>query len=181
MPGPSTGPSPSHYDLLRVPPSASREQLRQAFRTLSKRYHPDTTELPAPEAELAFQQLRQAYAVLSDPTARQYYDGELRRGADLAAAAAAPANLPREGVRRALSGGEWLALLLLGLALVFSLVLGVGLALARGVALVQWPEWWTAPGETPALVEQAGLDAASSGPTVPPAAAAPSLPATPQA
>jgi uncharacterized protein involved in exopolysaccharide biosynthesis len=44
-------------------------------------------------------------------------------------------------VRRALSGGEWLALLLLALALVFSLVLGVGLALARGAAFSTWPSW----------------------------------------
>jgi hypothetical protein len=47
-------------------------------------------------------------------------------------------------VRRALSGGEWLALLLLGLAVLFSLVLGVGLALARGADLVTWPSWWPA-------------------------------------
>ena len=145
---------PTHYELLRVAPNASREELRQAFRALSKRYHPDTTELPAAEAERAFLQLRQAYAVLSDPAARQRYDGELRQGAVAQAAAMAAAPEPQltvhrgparsEEVRRALSGGEWLALLLLGLALVFSLVLGVGLALARGAALVQWPSWWTA-------------------------------------
>ena len=52
---------PNHYELLRVAPTASREELRQAFRSLSKRYHPDTTELPADEAERAFRQLRQAY------------------------------------------------------------------------------------------------------------------------
>jgi ABC-type arginine/histidine transport system permease subunit len=44
-------------------------------------------------------------------------------------------------VRRDLSGGVWLSLLLLGLALVFSLVLGVGLALARGAAFSTWPSW----------------------------------------
>jgi hypothetical protein len=46
-------------------------------------------------------------------------------------------------VRRDLSGGEWLALLLLGFALVVSLVLGVGVAWMRGVELVQWPSWWS--------------------------------------
>ena len=46
------------------------------------------------------------------------------------------------GVRRALSGGEWLALLLLAVALLLSLVLGVGLAWMRGAELVQWPSWW---------------------------------------
>ena len=140
----------SHYELLRLSPSATPEQLRQAFRTLSKRYHPDTASLPLPEAERAFQQLQQAYAVLSDPEARRRYDIELRL-ADLATAPAPFQASPlqasppvSDAVRRALSGGEWLALLLLGLAMVFSLVLGVGLALARGAALTTWPSWWPA-------------------------------------
>jgi preprotein translocase subunit Sec63 len=141
-PVPSVG--PTHYELLRVEPGASRDQLRQAFRSLSKRYHPDTTELPAADAEQAFRQLKQAYAVLSDPLARQRYDSELRLGT-LTSPSPLPAPRPTSNadVRRALSGGEWLALLLLGLALIFSLVLGVGLALARGTALVQWPSWWS--------------------------------------
>ncbi|KMM17295.1 molecular chaperone DnaJ, partial [Synechococcus sp. GFB01] len=45
-------------------------------------------------------------------------------------------------VRRALSGGEWLALLLLAMALVLSLALGVGLAWMRGAELMAWPSWW---------------------------------------
>ena len=52
-------PGSSHYQLLQVAPTASREELRQAFRQLSKRFHPDTTELPVAEAERAFQQLQQ--------------------------------------------------------------------------------------------------------------------------
>ena len=139
---------PNHYELLRVSPTASREELRQAFRSLSKRYHPDTTDLPTDEAERVFRQLRQAYAVLSDPMARQRYDGELHQVAlaptPVVSAPAPRASLRSEEVRRALSGGEWLALLLLGLALIFSLVLGVGLALARGAEVVQWPSWWNA-------------------------------------
>jgi curved DNA-binding protein CbpA len=151
-------PGSSHYQLLQVAPTASREELRQAFRQLSKRFHPDTTELPVAEAERAFQQLRQAYAVLSDPAARQRYDGELRHAAMVAAATnlpstaatmatnpalrARPPGVRPDGVRRALSGGEWLALLLLGIALVFSLVLGVGMAWLRGAELIESPSWW---------------------------------------
>jgi curved DNA-binding protein CbpA len=140
----------SHYTLLQVPEQASADELRQAFRRLSKRFHPDTTSLPASEAEQAFQRLRQAYAVLSDPDTRRRYDVELRLARVAASAAAAtPASRPVQAspapsvtsVRRALSGGEWLALLLLALALVFSLVLGVGLALARGAAFSTWPSW----------------------------------------
>ncbi len=53
--------------------------------------------------------------------------------------------LPKpDSVRRTLSGGEWFALLLLGVALVFCLVLGVGLAWLRGTELVREPSWWSA-------------------------------------
>ncbi|MFQ6539818.1 MULTISPECIES: J domain-containing protein [Aphanothece] len=147
-PGSPSGDAPipalSHYALLQLPSSATTEELRQAFRSLSKRYHPDTTALPAAEAAQAFQRLQQAYAVLSNPEARRIYDAELLR--------VAPAPVPRPvgpipltrplPVRRALSGGEWLALLLLGVALLLSLVLGVGLALARGMELARSPSWW---------------------------------------
>ena len=136
----------SHYTLLQVAEQASAEELRQAFRRLSKRFHPDTTSLPATEAEQAFQRLRQAYAVLIDPESRRRYDTELRlarltAAAQVARSVATPLVPSVPSVRRALSGGEWLALLLLALALVFSLVLGVGLALARGAAFSTWPSW----------------------------------------
>ena len=128
-----------------MPETASPHELRQAFRGLSKRYHPDTTVLPAAEAAAAFQQLQQAYAVLSDPAQRQRYDAQLHPPPPLRPPGpppAAPAPQPAS-VRRDLSGGEWLALLLLGFALVVSLVLGVGVAWMRGVELVQWPSWWS--------------------------------------
>jgi len=144
--------NPNHYQLLQLPPTASPAELRQAFRLLSKLYHPDTTTLPADQAEEAFRRLRQAYAVLSDPERRQAYDAALARppiqfSASVTAAAPAAPSLvvaaPRaDAVRRALSGGEWFALLLLGVALVISLVLGIGLAWMRGGELVRWPSWW---------------------------------------
>ena len=123
-----------------MPETASRQELRQAFRGLSKRYHPDTTALPADEAAAGFLRLQQAYAVLSDPVLRQRYDAQLHPSP----APLPPSPPPRAGdvtrptsVRRDLSGGEWLALLLLGFALVSSLGFEggwVGWAIA-GVAL----------------------------------------------
>lgn len=135
---------PSYYTLLQVQQSASPQELRQAFRGLSKRYHPDTTVLPAGEAALAFQQLQQAYGVLSDPALRQRYDDQLRPPSLPSSPVAPPRIIISRpaSVRRDLSGGEWLALLLLGFALVLSLVLGVGVAWMRGAQLVQWPSWW---------------------------------------
>ncbi|WP_411868349.1 J domain-containing protein [Vulcanococcus limneticus] len=140
----------NHYELLQLEPSASAQELRQAFRRLSKLYHPDTTTLPEVEAQEAFGRLQQAYHALSDPERRRAYDASLV--ATLAATPPAPPpNLrrvvtrPPASVRRDLSGGEWFALVLLALAVVFSLVLGVGLAWARGAELVRPPSWWPAP------------------------------------
>jgi len=130
----------SYYALLEVEPEATTEELRQAFRTLSKRYHPDTTSLPPAEAAAAFQQLQQGYGVLSDPLSRQRYDAELLAlrqmlvaQAPLWPSAPLPSARPVQGgSRRPLSGGEWLALLLLGFTLLLSLGLGLGLAWLRG-------------------------------------------------
>jgi curved DNA-binding protein CbpA len=137
------------YELLQLPPTATEQQLRQSFRRLSKRYHPDTTTLPAPVAAEAFQRLRRAYGVLSDPQSRRLYDERLRLTAIPApqpcgqATAAGLARGAPVSLRRALSGGEWFALLLLAVALLLSLVLGLGVAWARGAEMVRWPSWWT--------------------------------------
>jgi hypothetical protein len=144
MPSSSPRPPASHYACLEVEPGASPQQLRQAFRSLSKRYHPDTTSLPAAEAQEAFRLLRQAYAVLGDPQTRAEYDRRLRQQQDppIVISGSTPAGRA-DGVRRALSGGEWFALLLLGLAMLLSLLLGLGLAWARGAELVRQPSWWS--------------------------------------
>ncbi len=141
-----------------MPETATAAELRQAFRGLSKRFHPDTTDLPAEQAARSFQQLQQAYAVLSDPEQRRRYDAQLHPAPPPAAVARPSfiASDPRPvAVRRDLSGGEWLALLLLGFALVLSLVLGVGVAWMRGAELVQWPSWWSEPATSEPAVTHA--------------------------
>ena len=173
--------SATHYQLLQISPEASGMELRQAFRSLSKRYHPDTTELPEQEAKEAFRRLQQAYLTLSDPERRRAYDASLRaiqpgpspRRVAIAAPARPAEPLP---VRRALSGGEWFALLLLALAVVFSLVLGVGLAWARGAEFLRVPSWWTASGQTAGLSPSTATDvgsAAGSGAALQPSPAGP--------
>ncbi|MEB3275822.1 MAG: J domain-containing protein [Cyanobacteriota bacterium] len=143
--------APSHYQLLGLPVNASADALRQAFRQLSKRYHPDTTTLPLSQAAAAFRDLQRAYGVLSDPEQRRHYDHQLL--AEQMAQPVAPPMAPAQPLdqrqrpvlqapRRPLSGGEWLALLLLVVAALFSLLLGLGAAWLRGVDLVQWPSWW---------------------------------------
>jgi hypothetical protein len=167
----------SHYELLEVPSQADAGELRRAFRNLSKRYHPDTTSLPEAEAREAFRRLQQAYVTLSDPERRRAYDATLL--ALQLPQPPAPRRLRVEApqpVRRPLSGGEWFALLLLALAVLFSLVLGVGLAWARGVALLSTPSWWPPSGQTAQLIAPAAPDAgpaAAPGSALQPSAAGP--------
>jgi DnaJ-class molecular chaperone len=89
-----SAPGPTHYDLLEVPSTASVAELRQAFRQLSKRYHPDTTSLPQAQAQESFRQLQQAYAVLSDPISRNRYDTQLLQPLRVPASPTAPARPP---------------------------------------------------------------------------------------
>jgi len=124
------GPHINLYALLGVKLEASQDELRASFRNLSKRFHPDTTELPAAEASERFRALQDAMAVLSDPEQRRKYDLSLNdlfidSSKDSSKVLIQQTIIPE---RRALSGGELFALLLLGGALVFSLLIGLALA-----------------------------------------------------
>ena len=68
---------PTYYTLLGLHPSASAIEIRRAYRELSKRYHPDTTDLPQGVATAKFQKLNEAYATLSNPQKRLTYDLEI--------------------------------------------------------------------------------------------------------
>ncbi|MBM5790790.1 MAG: J domain-containing protein [Cyanobacteria bacterium M_surface_10_m1_298] len=153
----------NHYELLSITPEATSQELRQAFRSLSKRYHPDTTELPEAEAREAFRRVQLAYLTLSDPERRRSYDATLRAVQPAKRVSAAPAAAVKPvPVRRALSGGEWFALLLLALAVAFSLVLGVGLAWSRGAEFLKPPSWLLTGGQTDGTSQSVGVDVGSA-------------------
>ena len=65
-----------YYLILGVPRSVSAEEIKAAFRKLAKKCHPDKT---GPEGTRAFQDLAEAYGVLSDADARAKYTESLRR------------------------------------------------------------------------------------------------------
>mmetsp|Transcript_6391 Transcript_6391/g.13976 ORF Transcript_6391/g.13976 Transcript_6391/m.13976 type:complete len:598 (+) Transcript_6391:62-1855(+) len=67
-----------YYDQLGVPASASERDIRKAYFTLSKRWHPDKTDEEG--AKERFQAISEAYQVLSDPQRRQSYDAHGRKG-----------------------------------------------------------------------------------------------------
>jgi len=69
---------PTFYEILGVSRDSSLEEIRQAFRRLARELHPD--RFPPQEkaqAERRFQQITQAYNVLSNPETRARYDQSL--------------------------------------------------------------------------------------------------------
>lgn len=67
----------NHYELLGVKPTASAQDIRRAYRELSKLYHPDTTELSSAISTQKFQALNEAYGILSNPEQRLTYDQKI--------------------------------------------------------------------------------------------------------
>ena len=61
-----------YYDVLGVPRGADEKAIKDAFRTLALKYHPDRNKEPG--AEERFKEIAEAYAVLSDPKKRADYD-----------------------------------------------------------------------------------------------------------
>jgi len=65
------------YSVLGVQRSATEDDVKQAFRSLAKRFHPDTAEGAADKGR-RFKDLSIAYEILGDPAKRRSYDrGEI--------------------------------------------------------------------------------------------------------
>ena len=75
-----------YYELLGVGRKASQKEIRQAYRKLSRKYHPDLNH-GYKTAEEKFKQVQEAYDVLSDSKKRQMYD---QFGFDVPGAGGAP-------------------------------------------------------------------------------------------
>jgi hypothetical protein len=61
-----------YYAVLGIAPNATPEEVRIAFRTMARIYHPDRNS--APDAEERFKDINDAYERLADPQKRQAYD-----------------------------------------------------------------------------------------------------------
>ncbi len=63
-----------YYETLGVGRDVSADELKRAYRTLARQYHPDLNPDDKGTAELKFKQVQEAYDVLSDPEKRKRYD-----------------------------------------------------------------------------------------------------------
>ncbi|MBO5405296.1 MAG: DnaJ domain-containing protein [Paludibacteraceae bacterium] len=66
-----------YYAILEVSYDASPEEIKSAYRQLSKKWHPDVN--PDVEVTSKMQDINEAYCVLKDAEKRRRYDEEYKR------------------------------------------------------------------------------------------------------
>jgi len=62
------------YATLGVQPDATLDEIKRAYRRATMKWHPDRNLGREAEAHAAFQEVREAYAILSDAEQRRVYD-----------------------------------------------------------------------------------------------------------
>ncbi|MCY4321191.1 MAG: molecular chaperone DnaJ [Bdellovibrionaceae bacterium] len=62
-----------YYEILAIPKNASQNEIKQAYRKMAFKYHPDRNKGDKDKEE-KFKEASEAYQVLSDPKKREQYD-----------------------------------------------------------------------------------------------------------
>ncbi|RLB40730.1 MAG: J domain-containing protein [Deltaproteobacteria bacterium] len=62
-----------YYEILGIGRTATQQEIKEAYRRLALKYHPDRNR-ENPEAATMMKRINEAYAVLSDPEKRRQYD-----------------------------------------------------------------------------------------------------------
>ena len=140
----------SYYSLLGLHPKASNQEIRRAYRELSKHYHPDTADMPQAIATAKFLQINEAYATLVDSKKRLEYDKKIKhlylnnfeQRVDFNAHFVSGSkwrNLSSylDSKDRPLSAGELFALLIMGITLLSCLIIAIIIGLLRPELTIQ--------------------------------------------
>ena len=67
-----------YYEVLEISKNASDEVIKNAYRALAKKYHPDSSKDSSEDVEKKMRQINEAYEILSNKEKRAIYDEELR-------------------------------------------------------------------------------------------------------
>ena len=67
----------NHYEVLGIKKNASQKEIRDAYKKLVKKYHPDLYQGDKTFAEKKTQSINAAYDVLSNPETKREYDEEI--------------------------------------------------------------------------------------------------------
>lgn len=133
-------PGTNYYEILGISSKANVTEIRKAYRELSKRYHPDTTELPKAIATAKFQQLNEAYATLTNPQKRLIYeqkqrsyysDREFQKPPSYNEETYRNNSAYLDPIDRPLSAGEIFVLFVMGVTLIGCLILAIAIGLTR--------------------------------------------------
>lgn len=92
------------YDTLGVPTHASDDEIKRAYRKAAMKWHPDRNSGAEEVARATFQEIKDAYAILSDAAQRKVYDAvyaEQMRGWEAQRTRRERAQAEREAAARA--------------------------------------------------------------------------------
>lgn len=94
-----------YYKILGVPKNADEKKIKKAYRKLAIKYHPDKNLEDKEAATKKFQQVSEAYEVLSDPEKRRIYDQVGEEGLKRGAGGAGPTGAGFQGSYSGRQGG----------------------------------------------------------------------------
>lgn len=63
-----------YYEVLGIAKTATQDEIKKAYRSLAKKYHPDVSTEAKEVAEAKFKEISEAYEILSDEEKRKLYD-----------------------------------------------------------------------------------------------------------